>query len=69
MTFDFVQIFWSVNQIMFCDRIISSFTSILLPSAAILLVSIGEGHSSGIENVSHGTICIAIRQMKLGDFL
>ena len=54
---------------MFCDHIISSFTCILVPSAAILLVSIGEGCGSGIEDVSHGTICLAIRQMKLGDFL
>ena len=58
-----------VSKIIFGDHIISSFTCILVPSAAILLVSIGEGRSSGIENVSHGTICLAVRQMKLGDFL
>lgn len=52
-----------VSKIIFGDHIISSFTCILVPSVAILLASISEGHSSGIENVSHGTVCIAVRQM------
>lgn len=52
-----------VSKIMLFDHIISSFTCILVPSAAILLFSIGEGCSSGIENVSHGTICLAVREM------
>ena len=71
VTFDFCPNFLvtPVSQIKFCDHIISSFTCILVLTAAIVLVSVGEGRSSGNENVSHGTIFLAVRKMKLGDFL
>jgi len=54
---------------MFCDHFISSFTCILVSSNAIVLVSVGKGLQLWEQYVLHGPFCLAVRKMKLGDFL